>query len=530
MTKRVVLADRLSEEGVSILTSAGGLDVIDLSSKGREDLKHELKDASGLIVRSGTQADSDLLASAEVLEVIGRAGVGLDNIDLNEATRRGIAVLNAPAGNTTSTAELAFALLLSAARRIPAADRSVHKGEWERGEFKGSQLSGKTLGVVGAGRIGTEVIRRARAFGMKTLVTDPYLRPERASDLSTELVDLGELLARADFVSLHVPLNDDTRDLIGESELAAMKKTAFLVNAARGGIVDEVALAAALRAGELAGAALDVYEEEPLPAGHPLRDAPHLVMTPHLGASTNEAQREVAIEIAHSVRSALLHGDYSAAVNVPQVDPSARERFDPVLDLARRLGTVLAELTDGRADRIEVRFAGPFDRVLRLIAAAAMEGYLRRTLARPLNMVNSLLLASERGIEVSRSRVLRRPGYSSYLELNAMVGDEESSVSGAILGDQHPRLVRLGEFHINVVPRGTLVILRNQDVPGVIGDVGTRLGQSEINITEFHQARSRQGGETLAVIALESSLSEEVLAELRGLDSVIDVRQVSFRR
>ena len=530
MAKRVVLADKLSDEGVDILADAGALDVIDLSSTNREQLKLEIKDASGLIVRSATQADSDLLAGADALEVIGRAGVGLDNIDLDEATRRGIAVLNAPAGNTTSTAELAFALLLSAARRIPAADRSVHKGEWARGDFKGSQLSGKALGVIGAGRIGTEVIRRARAFGMMVLVTDPYLRPERASDLSAELVDLDELLARADFVSLHVPLNDDTRDLIGEAELAAMKKTAYLVNAARGGIVDEAALSAALHRGELAGAALDVFAQEPLPADHQLRDAPHLVLTPHLGASTEEAQREVAIEIAHSVRSALLDGDFSAAVNVPRVDPTTRDRFDPVLDLARRLGAVLAGLTDARADRVEVRFAGPFERVLRLIAAAAMEGYLRRTLATPLNMVNSLLLASERGIEVSRSRVLERPGYSSYLELSAVASGGEFSVSGAILGDQHPRLVRLGEYHINVVPRGTLVILRNHDVPGVIGDVGTRLGESAINIAEFHQARSRIGGETLAVIALEEPLPEEVVAALRGLDSVIDVRQVSFRR
>jgi len=528
MAKLVVLADKLSDEGIDILAEAGALDVVDLSSMARDELKREIKAASGLIVRSGTQADSDLLSSADSLEVIGRAGVGLDNIDLEVATRRGIAVLNAPAGNTTSTAELAFALLLSAARRIPAADRSVHKGVWARSDFKGSQLSGKTLGVIGAGRIGTEVIRRARAFGMKVLVMDPFLQERRATDLSAELVELDELLTRADFITLHVPLNDGTRNLIGADQLAAMKPTAYLVNAARGGIVDETALAEALQAGELAGAALDVYESEPLQADHPLRDAPHLVLTPHLGASTEEAQREVAIEIAHSVRSALLDGDYSAAVNVPRVDPSTRERFDPVLDLSRRLGTVLAGLTDARADRVEVRFAGPFERVLRLIAAAAMEGFLRRTLATPLNMVNSLLLAAERGIEVSRSRVLQRPGYSSYVELTGFVADRKYSVSGAILGDDHPRLVRLGDYHINVVPRGTLVILRNHDVPGVIGDVGTRLGSSSINIAEFHQARSRQSGETLAVIAVESPLPEDVLSSLRALDSVIDVRQVSF--
>ncbi len=307
--KRLVLADPLSDEGLAILNESDGLHVDDYSGRSRDELLAGLGGCSGLIVRSATMADAELLEHADSLEVIGRAGVGLDNIDLEAATRRGIAILNAPAGNSVSTAELAFALLLSAARGIPAAAASMREGRWDRKSINGAQLAGKTLGVVGAGRIGTEVIRRAKAFGLRVVVTDPYLTERRAADLSVEALPLESLLETSDFVTLHVPLGDSTRGLIGAAEIARMRPTAILINAARGGIVDETALAAALREGTLRGAALDVYEQEPLPADHPLRDTPNLVMTPHLGASTPEAQREVAIEIAYAVRDALLQGD-----------------------------------------------------------------------------------------------------------------------------------------------------------------------------------------------------------------------------
>lgn len=528
MTKLLVLADALSPEGVAILDDCPELRVADLSAEPRETLKDRLGAAAGLIVRSTTQADADLLASAAELEVIGRAGAGLDNIDVEEATRRGIAVLNAPAGNTVSTAELAFALLLSAARKIVAADRSVRSGEWDRKSFRGPQLSGKTLGVIGAGRIGTEVVRRGRAFGMKVLIFDPFLPSGRAADLDSESVDLDRLLRESDFVSLHSPLTDETQGLIGAEAIALMKPEAILVNAARGGLVDEEALGEALRAGRLGGAALDVYETEPLPADHPLRDAPGLVLTPHLGSATPEAQREVAIEIAIAVRDALLNGDLRSAVNMPAIAEPAS--YDPIVDLARRLGLVLSELTGGRAKRVDIRLAGPFGHGLRLVAAAAMEGYLSPVLARPLNLVNSLLVASERGIEVRRSRSASVAGYSTYLELSAEGGDngEDWAIGGALMGEQHPRLVRVGSYHIGAVPHGHLIFVRNRDVPGVIGDIGTQLGAAGLNIAGFHQARDSARGDALAVIRIDEVIPAELLEALRKHEAITDVRQVSF--
>ncbi len=528
--KRVVIADPLSNEGLDLLAAADELEIVDVSSEGREALEEALRGAEGLIVRGDTRVDGPLLDVAERLEVIGRAGVGVDNIDMRAATRRGVAVINAPGGNTSSTAELTFALLLAAARRVAEADRSVREGRWDRKALGGRQLKGTTLGVIGAGRIGTEVARRAHAFGMRILAYDPYLSAERAADERIERVELNELLERADFVTVHVPLTEQTRGMIGVAEIARMKPAAILVNAARGGIVDERALAVALEQRKLGGAALDVYETEPFPGEHPLRGAPNLVMTPHLGAATLEAQREVALEIARRVRDALIAADLTAALNVPQIDPAERARLEPLLELGRRLGVVLSALTDGRCQRLEVRYAGSMRRVLRLLAAASLEGYLRSTVASPLNLVNALAVADERNIDVARVRRRRIADYAHYVELTATGGPREQVVGGALLEEGHRRLTRVGRFHVDATPRGNLVLVKNRDVPGVIGEVGSCLGEAEVNIAEYHLARSEAGGEALGVIRTDAPLSEELLEELLGLPSVIAVRQVVLDR
>jgi D-3-phosphoglycerate dehydrogenase len=524
--KRVVVADPLSQEGLDELAAADELEVVDVSFVGREALEEALGDAEGLIVRSGTRVDEALLDAAGRLEVIGRAGVGVDNIDMSAATRRGIAVINAPGGNTHSTAELTVALLLAAARRVAEADRSVRESRWDRKGLRGRQLQGNTLGVIGAGRIGTEVARRAHAFGMRVLAYDPYLSSERAADERIERVELDELFERSDFVTVHVPLTEQTRGMIGVTEIARMKPTAILVNAARGGIVDEEALAVALEQGKLGGAALDVYEMEPLPEAHPLREAPNLVMTPHLGAATVEAQREVALEIARRVRDALVAADLSVALNVPQIDPEERARLEPLLELGRRLGVVLCALTDGRCQRLEVRYAGSMRRVSRLLAAACLEGYLRSTVASPLNLVNALAVADERSIDVARVRRGRIADYANYVELTATGGPREQVVGGALLEEGHRRLTRIGNFHVDAMPRGNLVLVKNRDVPGVIGEVGSCLGEAEVNIAEYHLARTEAGGEALGVIRTDAPLSGELLKELSELPSVIATRQV----
>lgn len=532
--KRLVLADPLSAAGLAVLEASAGIRLDDASGANREGLKAALEGAAGLIVRSRTIVDVELLEAADALEVIGRAGVGVDNIDVEAATRRGIAVLNAPGGNTVSTAELAFALLLGVARKLPAADHSIREGHWDRKSHRGTQLHGKTLGIVGAGRIGSAVGRRAKAFGMKVIVHDPYLTDDRAADLGLEKRGLHELLAEADAVSLHVPLTDATAGMIGRQEIERMKPGAFFVNAARGGLVDETALAEALASGKLAGAALDVLEREPLRDDSPLRTAPNLVMTPHLGAATDEAQTEVAVEIATAVRDALLEGDYRMALNAPFVEADDRDRVDPVMTLGRRLGTLLSELTDGRCRRVEVRYAGTVRSVLRPLAAAALEGYLRRTVDRPLNVVNALSIAAERGIQVSRVRLGAVSDYANYVELSAEdgggLGVVGTTVGGALLGEgQHARIVRIGDFHVDTVPRGVLLLVRNRDVPGVIGQVGTCLGAAGVNIAEYHLGRREVGGEALGLIRVDDPVPAEVREELRGLPAVEEVRQVSFR-
>lgn len=524
--KRLVLADPLSEEGLEILHAAGGLVVDDLSSRSRPELLESLNGTSGLIVRSATLADEELLSRATSLEVIGRAGVGLDNIDLEAATRRGIAIINAPAGNTVSTAEHAFALLLSLARGIPHAAASMRAGKWERKAFEGAQLAEKTLGVVGAGRIGTEVVRRARAFGMDVLVSDPYLSDARAAELGVRSVSLDRLLGQSDYVTLHVPLVDETHHLIGADQLARMKPTAGLVNAARGGIVDEAALVEALRDGTIAGAALDVFETEPLPEDDPLRTCPNLIMTPHLGASTPEAQREVAIEIARAVRDALLEGDLGPAVNLPSVAPEDRPRTELLLELARHLGTLLEGLSDGPISSLGIRFTGPPGALFQLVVSAAVEGFLACRLAGPLNLINAVLLAEERGIEVSRTRVRSEGRGRDWIEVVAESDGVRRSVAGKVTSRRGLRLLRIDGFRVELTPRGALLCIRNDDVPGVIGGIGTILGGAGVNIGEFHQVRDRQRGEALGVVSLDAELSPDRLAALREVAGVRDVRQV----
>jgi D-3-phosphoglycerate dehydrogenase len=518
-------------EGLRILDAETSLRVEDHTEATRDELRLALRGAAAIIVRSRTQVDAELLEAGDALEVIGRAGVGVDNIDMEAATRRGIAVLNAPGANTVSTAELAFGLILAAARRIAEADRSLRDGAWERKRLRGAQLKGKVLGVVGAGRIGTELIRRARAFGLEVLVYDPYLTPERAHDLGLELLELDELLTRSDVVTLHVPRNESTDGMIGAAQLDLMKNDAILVNAARGGLVDEAALADALASGSIAAAGLDVYLEEPLPPDSPLRDAPNLVMTPHLGASTEEAQREVSRQIALAVRSALISSDFRPALNAPYVGQGDLSRMVPVLSLGTHLGRLLAAITGGRCQRLDIGYAGPLDEILRPLAAAAMEGFLESTVDQPLNVVNALALAGDRGIEVGRVRIGEVADYTNYVELKAIDDSNQTVVGGALLGEgHHPRIVRIGGFHVDTAPDGVLLLVRNRDVPGVVGEVATKLGAEGINIGEYHLARNAGAGRALGVITLDEEAPNRVMAELRALPAVEEVLQVAFGR
>jgi D-3-phosphoglycerate dehydrogenase len=525
-TYKVLVTDGVSERGLAPLLGDARFQVVRVDDSAREEFREALAGARGLVVRSQTQVDRRLLEGAPHLKVVGRAGVGVDNIDLAAATERGVAVLNAPAGNTVSAAELTLALLLAAARRVVAADRSVRAGSWARGTFKGSELRGKTLGLIGCGRIGSEVARRARAFGMGVLVHDPFLPEERVRELDARAVELDELLVEAHVVSLHVPLTERTRGLMDARRLARLREGAYLVNASRGGVVDEAALAEALVEGRLGGAALDVFEREPLPPDSPLRSAPNLVLTPHLGASTEEAQERVAEEVAEGLRLVLAEGDLSRALNAPSVGGAALRRMAPLLEMARRLGQVAAALAPGGIRGVDVGYAGAGDG-LRVVPRYVLMGLLAPVVgAEGVNVVNAAVLAEGRGMTITTRHL---PGHRDYGEVVEVAVDTERgavTLAGALLGEQHPRLVRLDGYDVNVAPAGTFLVLRNRDVPGVIGRVGTYLGGLGLNIAEYHQARRREGGKALAAVVVDGAVSPSVVEGLRELPEVLDARLV----
>jgi D-3-phosphoglycerate dehydrogenase / 2-oxoglutarate reductase len=526
---RIFIADAISAEGLAPLHADDRFELIERPGLKGEELARALTGMDAVIVRSSTRITRESLEYADRLQVIGRAGVGVDNIDVEAATERGVAVLNAPSGNTISAAELAFALILSCVRRIPAADRSMKAGEWDRRTFTGSELYGKTLGLVGAGRIGGEVARRARAFGMRVLAHDPYLAPDRAEALEIELCRLEDVLTHSDVISLHVPLTETTEGMIGAAELARMKPGAVVINAARGGVINEADLAVALESGHLGGAGLDVFAEEPLPAGHPLRSVERAVLTPHLGAATDEAQHNVALEIAEAVRAALADGDLSRAVNAPAIGGDEMQRLRPLLELADRLGRIAAVLAGSAAEAMVIRYSGPDDIVVRPIAAAAVSGALRRVVgAGAVNMVNALHIAESRGILIERSRVGTHGPYEEFVEVRVRTADGEARVAGAVVAGRHPRIVRINRYRIVVRPRGTLIILQNRDVPGVIGRVGTLLGAEGINIAEYHQARMQAGEEALAAISVDGSVSDDLLYRLMQVPDVLRVTQVAL--
>jgi D-3-phosphoglycerate dehydrogenase len=526
---RVLVADAISADGLQPLRQDDRFEVIERSGLKGEDLARAIEAANAVIVRSSTRITRDSLKYAKNLQVIGRAGVGVDNIDVDAATETGVAVLNAPSGNTTSAAELTLALLLALVRRVPAADRSMRAGEWDRKSFNGTELYGKTLGLVGAGRIGSEVARRARAFGMRVLAFDPYLTPERAAAHDMEIATLDDVLQRADVITLHVPLTDATANLIDEQQLRQMKSSAVIVNAARGGVINEQALHRALSEKWIAGAALDVFADEPLPADHPLRLLPNVVLTPHLGAATAEAQQNVAIEIAEAVRAALVEGDLSRAVNAPAIGGEQMRKLRPMLALAERLGVLAAALIEGAPEKLEIRYAGALEDVIRPLTSATLIGVLSGAIGkRGVNLVNAIHLADSRGISVELSRTNVHRDYGEYLELRLSSQLQKTLVAGALLSEMHPRVVRIDGFHVDVQPRGTIVVLRNRDVPGVIGRVGTILGNAKINIGEYHQARLEAGGEALAAITVDGHLDKPVMDELRGLPEIINVRQVQL--
>jgi D-3-phosphoglycerate dehydrogenase len=513
---RVLLCDKLEASGVQLLRQAG-IELDERYGLTGPALADALRSADGVIVRSGTRLTAELLEQPGNLRVIVRAGVGVDNIDVAAATRRGILVMNTPGGNTVSTAEHTLALLLSLSRNIPAADASTHAGHWERGRFVGTQLAGKTLGIIGLGRVGREVARRAAAFDMKVVGFDPFLSPERTAQLGIESVtDLDQLLVASDFLTVHTPLTDETRNLIGAAQLARLKKGTRILNCARGGIINEDDLVDALRRGHIAGAALDVFVREP-PGEHPLFHLPNVLTTPHLGASTTEAQESVALEAAQLMVDYLTRGIVGFAVNMTAVDRAELDDMRLYVDMARRLGLLHAQMDKGAVRRAELSYRGEVARgTTRLLTAAFAAGLLERKLDQNVNIVNAELLARERGIEIVEQLSPRKGDFGTLIRADVITEQKSYTAAATLFGNQFLRLVQLGPYHLDTFMDGIMLIFTHRDVPGLIGFIGTIFGKHRVNIAQMTVGREIAGGEAIAVVNVDELPPDEALTEVRG--------------
>ena len=533
MSHRLLVTDEIDPDGLALLRAVPSFVVDEVPTLPADELLRRIADYDAIIGRSATRISEPLLRAGTKLRVVGRAGVGVDNIAMDIATELGIAVINAPAGNTVAVAELFFGVIIGLLRHLPRAQQSMHEGRWERSALMGSEIRGKVLGIVGLGRIGSAVATRARAFGMEVIAYDPYIPEERFVAMQVRrMATLDGLLAESQFCSVHVPLTDETRGMIGAAELAKLRRGAVVANLARGGIIEEAALVSALRAGHLGGAAVDAFDKEPLAGEHALRNVPSLLLTPHLGASTVEAQRNVAVDVCEAVRDALLDGELSRSINVSG-GPDDWRALQPALLVARRIASVArARLADRGAravDGITLKTGPDLVASRRVLLAAAAAGALEGAVEHDrLNLINARAIAAARGIELSVAEGGDAP-HPRAIEVRVHAGSEQLRVGGVASGDGPPRLTRIGPYHVDVAMKGQLVVLTNKDVPGVIGRVGTALGNANVNIAEYHQARLAQGGEALAVIAVDGNVGAAVREVLLGLPDVLTATVVQFR-
>lgn len=523
---KVLVADDLSEEGVAILRKGAGLAVDVRVGLKPSELKAAIGSYEALAVRSATKVTSEIIEAGKNLKVIGRAGVGIDNIDIDAANKRGIVVMNTPGGNTITVAELTVAMMMAVSRHIPQATSSIKAGKWEKKKFQGHELFNKTLGVIGIGNIGSVVVDRCLGMKMKVLAYDPFITNEAAARIGCELVSLDEVLKRSDYVSIHVPFTDATKNLIGAEALAKMKRGSFLVNCARGGIVDEGALADALSNGHLAGAALDVFAHEPVPTDSPLLRLDNFICTPHLGASTEEAQQNVAIALAEQLVDYLCQGLIRNAVNVPSVSREILEALGPWLDLANRLGRFAGQLSPEGVTAVHVSIAGELNQhPIKPITVQALKGLLSQVWGEAVNEVSAPILAKERNIRVLEERRTQDENFTSSLMLRVR-GKSDLVLEGTVFGRREPRIVRLNQFQLEAVPSGHLIAIHNKDVPGVVGRMGTLLGDSGVNIGRIHLSRDKERGEALSLINIDSAPSSKILEDLRSIIGVQSVRHI----
>src|SRR5690554_2431776 len=524
---KVLVLDNVSEKAVAVLEESGiQADVSPTLSQ--EELCAKIPSYEGMIVRSQTKVTAEVIAAAKNLRVIGRAGVGVDNIDVNAATRKGIIVMNAPDGNTISTAEHTVAMIMALARNVPQAHASLKEGKWDRKKYTGVEVNGKTLGVIGMGRIGTEVARRMQGMGMTILAMDPFLTTEKAERMGVRLVDLETLLAGSDFITIHTPLTAETKGLLNTENLQKTKKGVRIINCARGGIVDEEALADAVEAGVVAGAALDVYCEEP-PACRRLIELPQVVVTPHLGASTKEAQVNVAVDVAVEMSKALKGEPFKNAVNIPSVRPEVLNALRPYFSLAEKLGMLAIHLVDGRLERVEVEYFGEiagYDSAS--LTNLVLKGILQRVLEEEVNLVNATFLAKQWGIKIAERKETVDKDYSNRIVVRAFANGDERVVAGTLFREKDERVVEIDGYHFEVVPHGNLIIAPHMDQPGIIGQVGNILGAAGINIAFMQVGRKEVGGTAIMVLTVDSPVPEEVVQKIAEVKGIKNARLVEL--
>lgn len=523
---KVLISDKMDPKAAQIFRERG-VEVDEITGKTPDELIAMIGQYDGLAIRSSTKVTKAILDAATNLKVVGRAGIGVDNVDIPAASARGVVVMNTPFGNSITTAEHAIALMFALARQLPEADASTQAGKWEKNRFMGVELTGKTLGLIGAGNIGSIVADRAQGLRMKVIAFDPFLSPERALEIGVEKVELDQLLSRADFITLHTPLTDQTRNILSAEAIAKTKKGVRIINCARGGLIDEAALKEALDSGHVAGAALDVFVEEPAKTS-PLFGTPNFISTPHLGASTSEAQVNVAIQVAEQMADFLMTGGVTNALNMPSLSAEEAPRLKPYMALAERLGSLVGQLSHGSVPRISIHSEGAAAELSQKpIVSAVLAGFLR-VHSDTVNMVNAPFLAKERGIEVREVRTEREGDYHTLIRVSVKTDAGERSVAGTLFGNQAPRLVELFGIKVEADLAGHMLYVVNEDAPGFIGRLGTLLGQEGVNIGTFHLGRRAAGGEAVLLLSVDAAVTAGLVAKVRALPGVRTAMPLSF--
>ncbi len=522
---KILVSDKLAQEGIEILKKVGEVDVN--TGLSEDELCKIIGDYDALVIRSGTQVTAKVLQSAKNLKIIGRAGVGVDNVDVPAATERGVIVVNSPGGNTLAAAELTVGLILALSRNIPQAFVSMKNKEWNRSKFTGNELYKKTLGILGLGKIGQEVAKRCQAFGMKVLACDPFISAEVGEQLGVELVDFEDCIKRSDYITLHLPKNKETMGLIGEKQFAIMKDGVRIVNCARGGIIDDAALIAALKSGKCAGAAIDVYPVEPPDFSSELFALENVVTTPHLGASTEEAQTNVAIDVAEQIVDVFEGRPARAAVNMPALSPEVLAAVQPYLPLGEKMGSLAAQTIDGRPCRIEIKLRGELSTFeTGPITRSVLVGFFRPAIGETVNPVNAPVIAKSRGIEVVESKSPDAEDYSALLTVVVTTDKGEQEMSGTLFGCRDMRLVRIAGFPTDLALEGVMLVAPHQDKPGIIGKVGTLLGSNDINIASMNVGRKRPRENALMFLNVDSEIPEPILGQIAQIEGIYSVKQV----